>query len=400
MPHPDVHALSSHNSTQRLIALGGIAALASLAVQIIVPALPLIAQGIGATARDAQLIIPVYSAGLALGQLIWGPLADRHGRRPVLLLGLIIFLCGTLCCACAPNLLVLLIGRGAQSIGAAATVAAARVMATDRAPAGHVAAPLAVLTSVALVSPAVAPVVGGALVGLVGWRALFLILGVAISAAIVIAWPMLPESRPVMSLSGPVVRVAHGYRAVLRDVHYLRLALSSALIAGGFQLFLAVSPFLFANAGLNTAQAGMCYSAVACAIILGTLAVPRLMRWRPHLAAQCGAITLAVGAAVTLMVGSLGISLAGLLTGMICIALGAGLTGPTFMAEAIEGQRRQFSTAIGLYGAVQTGGAAIIATIVVRFSSHQVSIATTGLLVALALLLRNAPTLILPWRQV
>lgn len=372
--------------------------MASLAVQIIVPALPTIAQGISASAKDAQLIIAVYSAGLALGQLIWGPLADRHGRRPVLLLGLMIFLAGTLCCAWAPDLLVLLIGRAAQSIGASATVAAARVMATDRAPAGRAAAPLAVLTSVALVSPAVAPVVGGGLVGLVGWRALFLILGVAIAIAVVMAWHLLPESRPSLPTSAPKISIAQGYRMVLKDAHYLRLALSSALIAGGFQLFLAVSPFLFASAGLNTTQAGLCYSAVACAIILGTLAVPRLMRWRSDMATRCGSITLAFGAAVTLAVGTLSISLAGLLTGMILVALGAGLTGPTFMAEAVEGQRRQFSTAIGLYGAVQTGGAAIIATTVVRVSSHQVSIAITGLLVALALLLRQCPSWLLPER--
>jgi DHA1 family bicyclomycin/chloramphenicol resistance-like MFS transporter len=390
MQHRQRDAASFDHSTARLIILGGIAALASLAVQIIVPALPLMTRSIGATARDAQLILSVYSVGLALGQLVWGPLADRHGRRPVLMLGLMIFLAGTACCASAPDLLILLIGRAAQSTGASAALAAARVMATDRAPVGRAAAPLAVLTSIALVSPAVAPVIGGGLVGLVGWRALFLILAAAIAVAIALAWHLLPETRPAASTVAPI-RFGRSYSAVLRDRHYLRLACSSALIGSGFQLFLAVSPFLFANAGLTTAQAGFCYSAVACAIIAGTLAVPRLMRWRPDMAVRCGAITLAVGAAVTLMVGCLGISLVGLLTGMICIALGAGLTGPTFMAEAIEGQRLQFSTAIGLYGAMQTGGAAIIATTVVRFSSHQVSIALAGLVVALALLLRSLP---------
>ena len=97
-------AAASHDTRWRLIILGGIAALGSLAVQIIIPALPMIAHSIGATSRDAQLIIAVYAVGLALGQLICGPLADRHGRRPVMMIGLVTFLVGSLCCAAAPNL--------------------------------------------------------------------------------------------------------------------------------------------------------------------------------------------------------------------------------------------------------------------------------------------------------
>lgn len=128
MPHRQHDAASFDHSTARPIILGGIAALASLAVQIIVPAVPLMTRSIGATTREPQLILSVYSVGLAPGQLIWGPLADTHGRWPVLMLGLMIFLAGTACCASARDLLILLIGRAAQSTGASAALAAERVM--------------------------------------------------------------------------------------------------------------------------------------------------------------------------------------------------------------------------------------------------------------------------------
>ncbi|MDF2495416.1 MFS transporter [Sphingomonas sp.] len=386
-------AAASHDTRWRLIILGGIAALGSLAVQIIIPALPMIAHSIGATSRDAQLIIAVYAVGLALGQLICGPLADRHGRRPVMMIGLVTFLVGSLCCAAAPNLLLLLCGRAMQSLGASATLSAARVMATDRAPIGGAAGPLAILTSVALISPALAPVIGGAMVEFAGWRALFLILAAVIALALVLAAHLLPETRPWAGESAiPLEGLMLTYRQVLRDGHYVRLALSSALITAGFQLFLAVSPFLFVGIGLTPAEAGFCYSGIACAIIAGTLAVPLLSRWRGAAARRLGAAILAAGGLAIIAVAAVDTPLAGLLVAMTLLAFGAGLTGPTFMAEAIEGQRARLSTAVGLYGALQSGVAALIATVIVRLSPLHVSMGGAGVLVLIALILRHRPS--------
>jgi DHA1 family bicyclomycin/chloramphenicol resistance-like MFS transporter len=139
---------------------------------MLVPALPDVTTSLRATAEDGQLLISGYLAVLAVGQLGWAPVADRFGRRPVVLIGLLLFLAGTLACVVAQSLEFLLAGRLLQAAGASSSLVTARAMATDGGKAGTAAAPLAVLTSVTLISPTVAPVIGGIVVSLADWRML------------------------------------------------------------------------------------------------------------------------------------------------------------------------------------------------------------------------------------
>lgn len=381
--------MTARASTGRLVLLGGIIALGSLAIQIIVPALPLLAAGIGTTASGGQLIISVYLVGLALGQLAWAPVADHHGRRPVLLGGIVIFLVGTLVCATAGDIEAMLAGRVIQSLGASSSLVTGRAMATDKAPAGGAAAPLAVLTSVTLISPALAPAVGGTLAGLGGWRLLFWTLAALTLLAGTLALRMLPETRPGDGKPLRIANLASNYWQVARHEGYLPLALSNAMISGGFYLFLAVSPFILAEAGASAAQSGLFYSAVASAIIGGTLAVPFVLRRWPARLRVLGSATLVAGACAVILTGLHGASLGGLFVAMSLIAFGAGLTGPALLAEAIERQRDRASAATSLFGTMQMGGAALISTVVVRLAhSPAVELGAIGVLVLLAVTAR------------
>ncbi len=375
--------------TGRLILLGAITALGSLAIQIIVPALPLLADGIGANAAGGQLVISVYLVGLALGQLVWAPVADHHGRRPVLLGGIVVFLIGTMVCAVAGDLATMLIGRAIQSVGASSSLVTGRAMATDTAPVGKAAAPLAILTSVTLISPALAPAVGGAVTGIGGWRALFWILAGLTLIGGVLALRMLPETRPGDRAPLHPRRLIGNYWRVARESGYLPLATANALISGGFYTFLAASPFVLDAAGATPAQAGLFYSGVACAIIGGTLCVPFILkRWPTRLKAG-GTLALGSGAVAVLIVAARGAPLAGLFVSMALIAFGAGLTGPALLAEAIERQRERASAATSLFGTMQMGGAALISTLAVRIAPDPaVELALIGVLVLLALGLR------------
>lgn len=353
------------------------------------PALPLLVGGIGASPADGQLIISVYLIALALSQLGCAPVADHYGRRPVLLAGIALFMAGTAACALAGDLAVMLAGRAVQAAGAAASLVTARAMATDGAPPGGAAAPLAVLASVTLISPAIAPAVGGALAGFGGWRSLlWLLLALAVISG-TLAVRMLPETRTGDRQPLHPRRLAATYWQVARQSGYLPLALANGLINAGFYLFLAVSPFVLDAAGATPALAGLFYSAVACAIIGGTLTVPWLVRLRPHWLRPLGSIALGLGAAIVVAVAATGAGLAGLFAAMCLIAFGAGLTGPSLLAEAIERQRDRASTATSLFGTVQMGGAALISTAVVRIApSPAVELALIGLLVGLALVSR------------
>lgn len=376
-------------ATGRLILLGAIIALGSLAIQIIVPALPLLAQGIGTDAAGGQLVISVYLTGLALGQLGWAPVADHHGRRPVLLAGIVIFLIGTLICAVAGSLATMLIGRAVQSVGASSSLVSGRAMATDSAPLGKAAAPLAILTSVTLISPALAPAVGGVVADIGGWRALFWILAALTLAGGVLALRMLPETRPGDRAPLHPRRLIGTYAQVAREGGYLPLAIANALISGGFYTFLAASPFVLDAAGATPALAGLFYSGVACAIIGGTLCVPMILRRWPARLQAGGTAVLACGAVAVLAVAASGADLVGLFVAMALIAFGAGLTGPALLAEAIERQRERASAATSLFGTLQMGGAALISTLAVRIAPDpDVELALIGVLVLLALGLR------------
>jgi len=308
----------------------------------------------------------------------------------VLLWGIVIFLAGTLCCAMAGNLAVMLAGRAIQSIGAASSLVTGRAMATDTAPAGKAAAPLAILTSVTLISPAIAPAIGGAVTSVAGWRTLFAILAVLAVAGGALALRMLPETRAGDRAPLHPRRLAGNYWRVARHGGYLPLALANALISGGFYTFLAVSPFVLDAAGATPALAGIFYSAVACAIIGGTLSVPLILRRWPGGLKPMGSVALAVGAAIVVLVAATGASLAGLFVAMSLIAFGAGLTGPALLAEAIERQRERASAATSLFGTMQMGGAALISTAAVRLApSPAVELALIGVLVALALAARH-----------
>ncbi|SOB79482.1 MFS transporter, DHA1 family, bicyclomycin/chloramphenicol resistance protein [Sphingomonas guangdongensis] len=373
----------------QLLLLGGIAALGSLATQIIVPALPLVAQGLVISAADGQLIITVYLVGLALGQLVGAPLADRYGRRPVILGGLTVFAAGTLACGAAGSLAVMLAGRAVQSLGAATALVTARAMATDRAPKGSAAAPLALMSSVTLISPTVAPTIGGALTSIGGWQAPFWLL-LALSIAAIALAPLLGETRPGDRLPIGPARLARTYFQVVRKGRYLPLALSNALITGGMYVYLAVSPFLLRAAGASPAQAGLYYSVVASAMIAGTLAVPRVMARWPGRLGSIGAAALGSGAVLVMAVAATGGNLVALLAAMMLIAFGSGMTGPALMAQALERQRDNASAAISLFGMTQMGGAALFSTATVRLvPSPSLKLALIGVLVLLALALRR-----------
>ena len=302
---------------------------------------------------------------------------------------MILFLSGTLICALAGDLATMLVGRAIQAIGASSSLVAGRAMATDTAPVGRAAAPLAILTSVTLISPAAAPALGGAVTGIGGWRALFWILAGLTLIAAALAVRMLPETRPGDRAPVHLRRIATTYWQVLRQRGYLPLALSNALISGGFFTFLAASPFVLDAAGATPAQAGLFYSAVASAIIGGTLCVPIVLRRWPRALKPAGSVALGSGALAILIVAASGAGLVGLFVAMSLMAFGAGLTGPAMLAEAIEQQRERASAATGLFGTMQMGGAALISTLVVRLApSAAVELGLVGVLVLVALGLR------------
>ncbi len=377
--------------TPRLLLLGAVAALGSLAIQMVAPVLPMVARGIGASTDGAQLVIAVYLIGMAGGQFAWAPVADAIGRRAVLLASLGAFLAGTLLCALAPGLPLLLAGRLAQALGASGSLIAARSMATDLAAPGRGASSLAVLTGITLISPAIAPVIGGALAPFAGWRSLFWLLAALSLVASLGAMRWLPET---LGARTPIRARAVGaaYRALGGNPVFLRLAAANTLVSSGFYLFLAVAPFILAATGkASPTLAGLFYSVVSVALIVATLTVPAIERRAPNWLRPLSGVFLAGGSAVLALTAATGATLLPFLAGMCLVSLGSGLNAPTVLADAMALAPGRASIAASLFGATQMAGAAVLSTLAMRLIGAPVSClyAIAGL-VTLAVVVRPA----------
>src|ERR1700733_1181387 len=166
----------------------------TLGMHVIIPALPATARALGMSIGTAQLTITLYLIGLAIGQLLYGPVSDRFGRRPVLLVGLSLFTGASIVTSLAPNAAILIGARILQSLGGCAGLVLGRAAVRDGASAEKAAGQLALLTLVMAMVPAIAPAIGGYLTAYIHWRASYVLLalfGVATLTACVL---MMPET--------------------------------------------------------------------------------------------------------------------------------------------------------------------------------------------------------------
>ena len=339
------------NASRTILLLAGIAALGSLATQLIVPALPLLARDLHAGADDAQLVIGVYLLGLGVGQLIAGPTADRIGRRPVLLTGLLLYALASLAAAIAPTLPWLLVARLAQALGGAAGVITSRVLIGDLFAPAEAARRQAQMMAVILISPALAPVLGGFLSEIGSWRMLFAGLAAGGLIGALIAAKALPGTRR----TAPEEPIS--YRASLARLARHRRFLGAVLAIIGstsaLYMFLGTAPFLLRQMhGLGPRDVGLCLMLAALASIAGTFVGPRIEARGDALLA--GALILLTGSLFVVALSVLhSTALVAFLVPTTLFGLGAGISGPVGIARIVAAEPEFSGTAVSIAGASQ-----------------------------------------------
>lgn len=230
-----------------------------VATDVYLPALPLLRQALAAPMALAQLTMSALILAFGVAQLAWGPVADRFGRRPVLLVGLALFALSGLGSALAPNVHVLLACRVLQGVALAAAVVCARAMVRDlyEPVAGARVMSLA-LSGLAVIAIG-GPTLGGAAAGAFGWRGALVLVGLAgLGALAYVAW-QLPETvrrrNPAATRAGPLLR---GWAAMLRHPVFRAWTLLIACTYGGLFTILAASPFVYIEVlGLTSAAFGL-----------------------------------------------------------------------------------------------------------------------------------------------
>jgi DHA1 family bicyclomycin/chloramphenicol resistance-like MFS transporter len=331
-----------------------ITACGTLGMHLIIPALPDTARALGVSAGMVQLTITLYLIGLAIGQLVYGPISDRLGRRPVLLAGLALFTLAGTAAAAAPNAWMLVIARILQSIGACAGLVLGRAIVRDSATPDRAAAQLAMLTLVMSAAPAIAPVLGGYATAWFGWRAAFALLAIIGAVTLVLALLLLPETNATQASARASMLV--GSLRLFRSRAFCGYVVGGACTTTSFYAFMAASPFILVNLLHEpTERVGLYYLLLMAGVAAGSLTANRIAgRIRTALALRV-ANSIAILGATAFMAADLSgmLTVATVIAPVVVFMVGAGMASPFALSGAVSVNAHAIGAASGLYGFTQ-----------------------------------------------
>jgi MFS transporter, DHA1 family, multidrug resistance protein len=329
----------------------------TLGMHVIIPALPATAHALGMSIGTAQLTITLYLIGLAIGQLLYGPVSDRFGRRPVLLVGLSLFTGASVVTALAPNASVLIAARILQSVGGCAGLVLGRAAVRDGATADKAAGQLALLTLVMAMVPAIAPAIGGFLTAYIDWRASYVLLAAFGGATLVACGLLMPETfTPRGGASGRSMVTA--YVRLLRSRRFLGYAVGGACSTTAFYGFMSASPFILE--GLlhqSTQRVGLYYLLLMGGVAAGSFGANRVAGRVPVRTALRIANGVGIfGAALFALADLCGFVSVATVVGPVCLFMvGAGMASPFALAGSVSVNPQAIGAASGMYGFVQMG---------------------------------------------
>jgi MFS transporter, DHA1 family, multidrug resistance protein len=360
-PHdPSLGLAPGRSSTGFMALLAGVTALAPFSLQIFLPALPAIQSSFAVSTGVAQLALSLSILANAVANLAYGTLSDRFGRRPVLLVGLVAFIVGSLGCALAPTIHLLVVGRIVQSIGGAAGMVLARAIVRDLYDRDRSASIIAYLTTVMVVAPMLAPTVGAVLIDVADWRAIFF---TTTGVGVLLLWQIairLGETRPQASdrVGGPPA----GAATLLRSGPFWSYVLQSTFGISVFFSFIAGAPYFMINVlGRSATEYGLWFMLVSAAFMTGNLVAGRISgRIGLDRMVLAGSLLAVAGAvlAFALLRSGLWAPLA-LFGPLMAVALGNGFSVPNAQAGAVSVEPLLAGTASGIAGFSQMFMAAL-----------------------------------------
>ena len=340
-----------------LLGLGALTAMAPMATDMYLPGMPAIAADLGGTASQAQLTLSAFFFGFGGGQLLYGPLADRFGRRIPLLAGMALFTAATFGCALADDLGTLIVLRFLEAVGGAAGPVLARAAVRDLYGGDRAARVLSTMVLIMGAAPLFAPIVGGQLLLIASWRAIFWALcayGVVCLATVVlvVGETLPPERRLTISAFGMI----RSYGLLLSNRRYLGFALGGASVYGGLFAYLTGSPFVFIVLhGVPAEQFGLLFAINVVGLMLGASINRRLvMRLGAHRLLSYALVAAAVSGCALLAVALLDRGgLVALFVPLWCFISCLGFVGTNAMACGLALYPERAGTASALSGTIQ-----------------------------------------------
>jgi DHA1 family bicyclomycin/chloramphenicol resistance-like MFS transporter len=338
---PDSEAVAAgvHKSPRAHIAvLASLFIIGPFALQVFLPALPDMEADLKANASQAALAVSLATMAFAIASLMYGGLADKLGRRPTILIGMCLLTIGSLVCATAPNIGVLLCGRVLQSAGGAAALVAGRAIVVDTYEGRSVMRVMSWMFTAMTLAPILATPVGGVIVDIVGWRGNFLTVALVAALTVLVSFFFLPETRGEHHASRTEsVRLLEGGFRLLRSKTYMGFVTNHALQMAANTTFLASVGILLAEQhGMSSTSIGLVYVVGGVMLGLGSYASTRLPKNAFPLILGAAVVAFAAGI-VAVILAERGVwAVSALILPAAIISCVYGFTGPTVQAGAVS----------------------------------------------------------------
>jgi len=331
----------------------------TLAMHIFVPALPLAATDLAASPGAMQLTISVYILGLAIGQLLYGPLSDRFGRRPVLLVGLLLYTVAGLVSALAPDVRILVAARLFQAIGGCSGLVLGRAIVRDGVNVDEATRRLAVVSLIVNVGPGLAPLVGAELGTYLGWRSIFFALTALGIINFLITWRLLPETGPKRSAHHEPRKSSElwsNFRQLITSRAFLGYAIGGGCATTSMYAFISAAPFIFTEQLRQpNRDVGIYLAVIVGALWFGSVVASRVAGRVAVNHQMIGGNLLSVAGAFiflgSVLLGTLNIPIT--VGSMILFTFGVGVSSPPALAEAMSVNPKVIGSASGVYGFTQ-----------------------------------------------
>jgi len=385
--------MSSQNLSRTLpgwlILMGALTAIGPFSIDMYLPAFPAIAAALDVPRGDVERTLAAYLIGISLSQIVYGPLADRYGRKPPLVGALALYIVASLGCALAQDVAALTAWRVLQAMGGAAGIVIPRAVVRDHYETQDAARALSMLMLAMGLAPIVAPILGGQLLQLTGWRGIFGLMAVWGATLLWAVLARMDESltpEKVIALSWR--NIAGNYLGLLSDRRFVAYSLAGGMGSAGMFAYIVGSPRVFIEIyGVPPQYYGLLFGLNAFMLIGGSQVSARLLRRATPDALLRRALCVLVGAGLA----GLALTLAGAISLpllMLCLMAymaSQGFVNPNAAALALSEQGRRLGAAAALLGTLQLGCGALSGLMVSAWQGDT-ALPLTGLLCACSLL--------------
>ncbi|MCB1855901.1 MAG: multidrug effflux MFS transporter [Pseudomonadales bacterium] len=365
------HRQLPHDSPWLLALLAALVALGPLSVDMYLPAMPIMMRAFDTDISHMHLTLSSYLAGFALFHLACGPLADRFGRKPVLISGTLLFVAACIGCSLANTVEQMLAFRFLQGVGACVGPTLARAVARDVFGPTDAARALSLIAMLMALAPAVAPTLGGALLLVLPWESVFIFLAAYGAVMIALIRVFLAESLPQAQSLHPLT-IARNYGELLVDPFFLTVTVSSGLVYAGLMVYLASSSFVYIEMlGVPVEYFGLVFLSSVVGYMGGSAFSARLSKRRDSEQIMRLGVMLGMAACCLLWVSATlwPASVLALVLPMSLYSIAMGLVLPHAMAIALRPFPHIAGTASSLLGFIQMSLSAAASALIGGFLS-------------------------------